>query len=487
VSTLSNWQFDSELHQLLSRLCSEELTLVEENELLALLERDSTARDQYVVYMASLHAELMWKFEASSASLPMSTSATVVTPILSKWRRRLPSPGRFVAIAASLLLVGYFAATMGLLVIDQFERMQHPPRVGNRDGLPVAVVCNATDVQWSTNTSSKPATSSILLGEPLKIESGSMELQLNAGTKLVVEGPADWSVDGNNRVSLRAGKLMAHVPEQAIGFTVQTLSATIVDLGTEFGVEVDSTGETSVQVLEGTVEFSSSHKPARDTKTESSVRRLQAGEAAKTVAAGQAIAATEFLPQKFTRRVGHANSGGTRMVDLTTAIATQSSEYHPTILRAQMAIDGDPQTVCHTNPDDSSAWLQIDLGQSRPIAVVVLHNRPLSGGWLRDITVKVLAEDGTTVVASSPKANPKNLLGGGEEFFDDGPKQLAIDLVRTFGEPAVGRYVRIERAPCVIDDDRIKTAHRQDIGALWIPGCKHSLCISEVEVFESSR
>jgi hypothetical protein len=121
---------------------------------------------------------------------------------------------------------------------------------GNLEG--VAVVHNTTGVQWSQGISSKSAKSSVLSGEPLKIESGVIELELNTGTKLIVEGPADWSVDGENSVLLRAGKLVAHVPQQAIGFTVETPTAKVVDLGTEFGVDVDDQG-TAVHVFEGRV------------------------------------------------------------------------------------------------------------------------------------------------------------------------------------------------------------------------------------------
>jgi hypothetical protein len=117
----------------------------------------------------------------------------------------------------------------------------------------VAVVRDATDVQWSKNAAAKSTESSILSGEPLRIESGTIELELNAGTRLVVEGPAEWSVDGRNRVSLRAGKLLAYVPEQAIGFTVETPTAKVVDLGTEFGVEVSADGVANVAVLKGRV------------------------------------------------------------------------------------------------------------------------------------------------------------------------------------------------------------------------------------------
>ena len=74
---------------------------------------------------------------------------------------------------------------------------------------------------------------------------------------LLVEGPASWTVDGDNRAMLTAGKLVANVPPVALGFTLETSTATIVDFGTEFGVPIHPSGSSEVQVFEGRVEIRS--------------------------------------------------------------------------------------------------------------------------------------------------------------------------------------------------------------------------------------
>jgi hypothetical protein len=383
------------------------------------------------------------------------------------------------------------AALVALCVYGAFALMAWNLRSGKLPSLtaghpdPVAVVRDTTEVQWSEGVLSKSAESPVLSGDPFKIESGTMELELNAGTKLVIEGPADWSINGENSVLLRAGKLMARVPGRAIGFTVETPMAKIVDLGTEFGVEVAS-GETSVHVFKGVVELSQhgSHSKVGD-GTSPSTLRLGAGKAVRTTAEG--IVSTEFVPDKFIRSTAKSSpplrTRQTRMIDLRNAIATQSSSQEPLIHPGRFAIDGDYQSASHTAAQDTAPWLQIDLATVRSVAVVVLHSRPGSAGWLRDITVKVLAEDGKTVVATSPKLNPKNAWGGGEENFIEGPDQVAFDWVRTGGGPPMGRYVRIEREPSTIDNSRIK-ARAVNPGDYWALACKNALSVTEAQVFE---
>jgi len=55
------------------------------------------------------------------------------------------------------------------------------------------------------------------------------------------------------RVRLEQGTLTAHVPEVARGFEVETPSARVTDLGTEFALAVDAGGAVDVHVLDGWV------------------------------------------------------------------------------------------------------------------------------------------------------------------------------------------------------------------------------------------
>lgn len=81
--------------------------------------------------------------------------------------------------------------------------------------------------------------------------SGFAELTFDSDTKVVLEGPAEFQLLSENAIRLNYGRLYAMVSREAIGFTVNTASSQIIDLGTEFGVEVDLQGDTSLHVVKG--------------------------------------------------------------------------------------------------------------------------------------------------------------------------------------------------------------------------------------------
>lgn len=88
----------------------------------------------------------------------------------------------------------------------------------------------------------------------LQLDSGLLELQFASGATVILEGPADFEVASALRCVLHRGTVMARVPEQARGFTVDGPRGRLVDLGTEFGVRVGNSGDTEVHVLKGRVE-----------------------------------------------------------------------------------------------------------------------------------------------------------------------------------------------------------------------------------------
>jgi hypothetical protein len=72
-----------------------------------------------------------------------------------------------------------------------------------------------------------------------------------SGVVLTVEGPADVDLRGRDRLFCHHGKLRVRVTPGAQGFTVQTPGTEVVDLGTEFGLNLAPGGKTRVMVFEG--------------------------------------------------------------------------------------------------------------------------------------------------------------------------------------------------------------------------------------------
>jgi hypothetical protein len=98
---------------------------------------------------------------------------------------------------------------------------------------------------------------------------------------VLLEGPAEFELVSSGEATCRRGKLSAQVPPLARGFKINTPSGAVVDLGTEFGLEVnEATAE--VHVFQGEVEL---HPVAE------AMRELREGEALSFAGRPKALAA----------------------------------------------------------------------------------------------------------------------------------------------------------------------------------------------------
>lgn len=104
------------------------------------------------------------------------------------------------------------------------------------------------------------------------LSQGYAEVTLNNGVILLLEAPIELAIQNVDHITLRKGNLVARVPEQAIGFTIDTPSSEIIDLGTEFGVSVDKQGSSQVHVLTGEVKVRSSDKTEYEHLVENQAR-----------------------------------------------------------------------------------------------------------------------------------------------------------------------------------------------------------------------
>jgi hypothetical protein len=91
-------------------------------------------------------------------------------------------------------------------------------------------------------------------GSELRIASGIVELKFDIGVRAVVQGPARLDLLTPTKVFLYAGKMTSEVLRlEARGFEVRTPKGSVVDLGTEFGVEVTPSQSVKVHVFKGEV------------------------------------------------------------------------------------------------------------------------------------------------------------------------------------------------------------------------------------------
>ena len=133
-------------------------------------------------------------------------------------------------------------------IVERPSRDQQPTHPQNSPVI-VARLVETTGAVWESEPRSE------LTNAPLRLLKGAARLLMGNGATVNVHGPSEFQLASTQNVVLTRGRLSATVPQQAIGFTVNTPSSRIVDLGTEFDVSVEDDGATAVRVRRGEVQF----------------------------------------------------------------------------------------------------------------------------------------------------------------------------------------------------------------------------------------
>jgi len=166
------------------------------------------------------------------------------------------------ALAASLLFAAWalWPSTEPVVVVARVERL--------------------TACQWGDG--GVPG-DTIARGQAFQLRSGVAEFTTPSGVRTVFEGPAAFQFEGADVVRLTSGRLFCDVPKGAEGFTVQTANGRVVDLGTRFGVEIGTTGETEIHVMQGRVRAEVKDSAAQNELTTGQAGRFRSGAATITM------------------------------------------------------------------------------------------------------------------------------------------------------------------------------------------------------------
>jgi hypothetical protein len=310
--------------------------------------RDDPAARRALRRAANLDSALRdWATREASAAAWLDTGpapAPAAPVVRGPWRRwRLPVG---LAAAAALCVAAYrFGGHTAALPAAA------PVAVAEQTDRGAAILTQAVDAAWLGDGGRTRLGDSLAVG-PRTLGSGFAQIEFFSGAALLVEGPAEFEIVSPWQVVWRHGKARVRVPPAARGFEVLTPGMKLVDLGTEFGVEVDrATTGARVQVFSGEVE-AHPHAAAQFTLTEGQGLE-QRGAAVARVAA---IAADAFL-------------SGDRMRDLGRARADSRFERWEAFSRAQRR---DPRLLAYYA-------LQRDAAVDR-----LVRNRAEPGDALRD-------------------------------------------------------------------------------------------------------
>ncbi len=115
-----------------------------------------------------------------------------------------------------------------------------------------AVLTRVVEPAWGSQNS--PTLSDFLTAGNYSLSSGLAQIEFLSGVSVVIEGDAEFEILSAEEMKLTRGKIRAHVPPPAIGFQIHTPKGTVLDLGTEFAIDL-SEDQYELHVLDGEVEW----------------------------------------------------------------------------------------------------------------------------------------------------------------------------------------------------------------------------------------
>jgi len=187
-------------------------------------------------------------------------------------------PLPWIAAAAVVLL---FAGSLSFLInkrvsITPSEAKAVESETITHDGL--AILMESVGANFVDNGMQPTKTNGILYPGEIILESGITAIEFYSGARVILEGPAILELTSENSAILREGRIRAQVPPQACGFSVSTPQIEVIDLGTEFGMNIEEDGHlTEVHCFSGLVDI---YEDAMS-QNPKALRSLESGEAVR--------------------------------------------------------------------------------------------------------------------------------------------------------------------------------------------------------------
>jgi hypothetical protein len=355
--TLPSAQFD-DLADLVWALANERLDADAAARLQRLLDADAANRRIYIELMDQFAAlewekgeaaravdgrreadELgrgQWTVDSESAMPHPAFPSTIHYP-LSATSSFVGSPLFSYLIAAVILGIGLLvAAVTHVSQPAQVVRQNIPSPSGRgawgeggerRDSshhLVVGQITGMVDCEFApgSKTEAQRPKTDVSFGDKFALSSGLLEITYDTGARVILQGPVTYTIESPAAGYLSVGKLTARLEKAEGGnqtseirnppspfhlppstFVIRTPTAVVTDLGTEFGVDVTRSGETTSHVFRGSVRV---QRIAADGTMETEgrvVRENQTVRVDPSPGKGQIITLHTFTPSRFVRQI----------------------------------------------------------------------------------------------------------------------------------------------------------------------------------------
>ena len=217
-------------------ITEEQLSLLQDE-----LRTNPKARD---IYRDFVHLQNAIQLQAQAPD-PLSQHVIPIDRIIRKQKYRATRTALITAAAVIILV----AVTMKLFFVPE-----KPPTL-TFETAPGTLYA----LSHGAKGKSLDQTMALEIGSRLQLSQGSVELTFGSGVKSIVVAPADITLHDDDTLFMNQGTAWFQVPQEAVGFKVNTNDLEIVDLGTEFGVLARPSDHDEVHVIKGKIAVTAKH------------------------------------------------------------------------------------------------------------------------------------------------------------------------------------------------------------------------------------
>lgn len=220
-------KYDSvKLAELMDTMADGNLTEVQEKELQRILKSNKDARQ---LYLETIQTEDSLYWNNAESSIPAFTEQ--------------PHENKKVEVSSKIPLFAIAAIlVVGFIILGNLKPFSNPAPVE------LATVHEGPGVVWDMVKVDQR-----LKKGKYKILSGIVDIVFDSGTKMKVFSPAEFEIISYNHARVNRGEVRINVPQQALGFRLETEAANFVDIGTEFSIKVNDSDVAEIHVLAGVV------------------------------------------------------------------------------------------------------------------------------------------------------------------------------------------------------------------------------------------
>ena len=252
-------EIDPHLWYLINADCDGTISEQESRQLADLLGSEPNALELYVDFL-TVNADVLWLMSAKQRGMDVLRSSVSTEPAEEPAPRTtfLSFLGGFtdylnqrmpLSLVMLLVVFGAMLCTATYLIIGRNSNAT--PDQPNY----VAQITLTKDCNWSSPTEAPFGSAKLAVGRKLELEKGIVQITYLNKAQVVLEGPVSFTVDSAKSGFLSQGKLYATAnSKQSRFFTINTHNAKFVDFGTEFGVLIDSKGNSAMAVFDGKVD-----------------------------------------------------------------------------------------------------------------------------------------------------------------------------------------------------------------------------------------